>query len=97
MTAVLRDQVCRINARKYVSSLNMFPQGIEAEYVSLENIVPESDDFDDFGDSSLDQAFYDRLVLAVGERIKQCGSRVPVVTGLCHLPWRDLKSLCFFY
>lgn len=30
---------------------------------------------------SLDQSFYDRVAQAVGERIQQCGSRVPVVTG----------------
>ncbi|KAJ7636899.1 Aspartate/glutamate/uridylate kinase [Roridomyces roridus] len=53
--------------------------GIDAEYVSLENIVPFADDLDD--DSSLDQEFYDNLSKTVGERIKQCGSRVPVVTG----------------
>ncbi|KAJ7793425.1 aspartate kinase [Mycena olivaceomarginata] len=53
-------------------------QGIEAEYVSLENIVPDVDDDDD---GALDQDFYDQLSLAVGERVKQCGARVPVVTG----------------
>jgi aspartate kinase len=92
MTAVLRDQVCR-KKLKYMSIFSIcFPQGIDAEYVSLENIVPESDDFDGFGDTSLDQAFYDRLVLAVGERIKQCESRVPVVTGLYCLPLFDLSA-----
>ncbi|KDQ60047.1 hypothetical protein JAAARDRAFT_32418 [Jaapia argillacea MUCL 33604] len=71
MTAVLRDQ------------------GIDAEYVSLENVVPDSPD----GDSSrmngsesgvhetLDQDFYDRVAEAVGERLRQCAPRVPVVTG----------------
>ena len=33
------------------------------------------------GTGSLDQAFYDKLAMTVGERIKQCGQRVPVVTG----------------
>ncbi|KAG6853381.1 hypothetical protein C0991_004842 [Blastosporella zonata] len=55
-------------------------QGIDAEYVSLEDIVPEYDDAD-APDGSLDQDFYDRLATALGERIEQCGSRVPVVTG----------------
>ncbi|KAG5645489.1 hypothetical protein DXG03_005897 [Asterophora parasitica] len=55
-------------------------QGIDAEYVSLEDIVPESEEVDtDVG--SLDQEFYDRLANALGERIQQCGPRVPVVTG----------------
>lgn len=55
-------------------------QGIDAEYVSLEDIVP-FDDYEAEEDGSLDQEFYDRLSLAVGERVKQCGVRVPVVTG----------------
>ena len=29
----------------------------------------------------MDQAFYDRVAELVGERIKQCGTRVPVITG----------------
>jgi aspartokinase len=56
-------------------------QGIDAEYVSLENVVPPSDDLEAAEDGSLDQEFYDRLARAVGERVKQCGRRVPVVTG----------------
>ncbi|KAF8217697.1 Aspartate/glutamate/uridylate kinase [Mycena galopus ATCC 62051] len=55
-------------------------QGIDAEYVSLENIVPAIEDLDD-DDGTLNQEFYDQLSLAVGERVKQCGRRVPVVTG----------------
>lgn len=30
---------------------------------------------------TLDQSFYDGIAKAVGERLKQCGNRVPVVTG----------------
>ncbi|KAF7348586.1 hypothetical protein MVEN_01376200 [Mycena venus] len=56
-------------------------QGIDAEYVSLENIVPDVEDLEAIEDGSLDQEFYDRLSLAVGERVKGCGPRVPVVTG----------------
>ncbi|GLB39135.1 putative aspartate kinase [Lyophyllum shimeji] len=56
-------------------------QGIDAEYVSLEDIVPISEDSDAQEDGTLDQDFYDRLATALGERIAQCGSRVPVVTG----------------
>ncbi|KAG6813262.1 hypothetical protein H0H92_012676 [Tricholoma furcatifolium] len=57
-------------------------QGIDAEYVSLEDIVPEFDESDAADESgSLDQTFYDRLATALGERILQCGPRVPVVTG----------------
>lgn len=54
-------------------------RGVDAEYVSLEDIVPASDDADH--DGSLDQQFYDKLAAALGERITQCGPRVPVVTG----------------
>ncbi|KAJ7201601.1 Aspartate/glutamate/uridylate kinase [Mycena pura] len=56
-------------------------QGIDAEYVSLESIVPDFDDLEAAEDGTLDQEFYDRLSRAVGERVKQCGPRVPVVTG----------------
>ncbi|KAF7323633.1 hypothetical protein MKEN_00584000 [Mycena kentingensis (nom. inval.)] len=55
-------------------------QGIDAEYVSLEDIVPPAEDLDS-ADETLDQEFYDRLSQAVGERVKQCAPRVPVVTG----------------
>ncbi|KAJ7115796.1 Aspartate/glutamate/uridylate kinase [Mycena epipterygia] len=48
--------------------------------VSLENIVDDLE-AEVEEDRSLDQAFYDRLSQAVGERVKQCGPRVPVVTG----------------
>ncbi|KAK1221736.1 Aspartokinase [Marasmius sp. AFHP31] len=53
-------------------------QGIDAEYVSLEDIVPV---VDEDGESTLTQDFYDGVAAAVGERIKQCAPRVPVVTG----------------
>ncbi|KAH8829789.1 Aspartate/glutamate/uridylate kinase [Flagelloscypha sp. PMI_526] len=55
--------------------------GIDAEYVSLDNIVPLTEDLDPNENGSLNQGFYDRVAVAVGERIKQCDSRVPVVTG----------------
>lgn len=38
------------------------------------------EDFDTHG-STLDQQFYDKLAVALAERVKQCGSKVPVVTG----------------
>lgn len=70
-------------------------KGVDAEFVSLENIVPNLSDTEPGGggnagdaalkqegeNGALDQSFYDRVATAVGERIKQCGSRVPVVTG----------------
>ncbi|TFK41417.1 Aspartate/glutamate/uridylate kinase [Crucibulum laeve] len=56
-------------------------QGIDAEYVSLEDIVPDMDDSDGTLEQSLGQDFYDRLSVALGERIHLCGPRVPVVTG----------------
>ncbi|KAG8216369.1 Aspartate/glutamate/uridylate kinase [Butyriboletus roseoflavus] len=56
-------------------------QGIDAEYVSLEDIVPISDDGDLHEEGSLDQSFYDGVAAALGERIKGCAPRVPVVTG----------------
>ncbi|KIJ15113.1 aspartate kinase [Paxillus involutus ATCC 200175] len=56
-------------------------QGIDAEYVSLEDIIPVNDDGDANPKGSLDQSFYDDVAAAVGERVKQCAPRVPVVTG----------------
>ncbi|OSD08786.1 aspartate kinase [Trametes coccinea BRFM310] len=56
-------------------------RNIDAEFVSLESIVPPSES-ENFSDSdTLGQDFYDRLADIVAERIKQCGNRVPVVTG----------------
>ncbi|KAL7284023.1 hypothetical protein ACG7TL_001297 [Trametes sanguinea] len=56
-------------------------KNIDAEFVSLESIVPPSES-ENFSDSdTLGQDFYDRLADIVAERIKQCGNRVPVVTG----------------
>ncbi|KAH9959436.1 Aspartate/glutamate/uridylate kinase [Russula dissimulans] len=52
-------------------------RGIDAEYVSLENIVPPHDEADD----TLGQDFYDQVSDAFAERIRQCQPRVPVVTG----------------
>ncbi|KAI0634832.1 aspartate kinase [Trametes polyzona] len=56
-------------------------RNIDAEFVSLENIIPlaESENFSD--SETLGQDFYDRVADVVAERIKQCGNRVPVVTG----------------
>ncbi|KAJ7643823.1 Aspartate/glutamate/uridylate kinase [Roridomyces roridus] len=52
-------------------------QGIDAECISLENIIAG----DDEPDGPPSSGFYTRIARAVGERIKQCGSCVPVVTG----------------
>ncbi|KAH7910676.1 Aspartate/glutamate/uridylate kinase [Hygrophoropsis aurantiaca] len=57
-------------------------QGIDAEYVSLEDVLPAEDDDDSTLPSGpLDQTFYDKVATAVGERVKQCAPRIPVVTG----------------
>ena len=57
----------------------------------MENIVPDGLDESESSGSrrdieTLDQGFYDRLSVVLGERIKQCGNKVPVITG-------TLKSL----
>ncbi|KAH9988782.1 Aspartate/glutamate/uridylate kinase [Russula compacta] len=52
-------------------------RGIDAEYVSLENVVPPHDEVD----GTLGQDFYDQVSEAFAERIRHCESRVPVVTG----------------
>ncbi|KZV87721.1 aspartate kinase [Exidia glandulosa HHB12029] len=59
-------------------------RGIDSEFVSLENIVPAISDEQEvsFGaDGQLEQPFYDALTTVLGDRIRECGSRVPVVTG----------------
>jgi len=56
-------------------------KGIDAEYVSLEDIVPWSDEQEAAFDGTLSQDFYDKLARAVGERIQLFAPRVPVVTG----------------
>ncbi|KAG2127895.1 Aspartate/glutamate/uridylate kinase [Suillus bovinus] len=69
-------------------------QGIDAEYVSLEDIIPLSEDSDTIKEGSLDQAFYDSVATAVGERIKGCAPRVPVVTGFFgHVPGSLLRQV----
>ncbi|TBU45137.1 aspartate kinase [Dichomitus squalens] len=56
-------------------------RNIDAEFVSLENIIPLSEG-ENFSDSdTLPQDFYDRVADLVAERVKACGNRVPVVTG----------------
>jgi aspartate kinase len=83
MTAVLRDQVLTF-LRPSPFSVQIFYlfQGIDAEYVSLENIIPDSESLDGVNDDeTLGQIFYDNLTVALRDRIEQCGSRVPVVTG----------------
>ena len=52
-------------------------QGVDAEYVSLESVVPSYDEVD----GALGQDFYDLVSDAFAERIRQCEPRVPVVTG----------------
>jgi hypothetical protein len=65
------------------------PQGIDSELVVLDNIVDAtmssvSDHFTSSGDqgvAQLGQDFYDQLAARLGERIRECGARVPVITG----------------
>lgn len=69
-------------------------QGIDAEYVSLEDIIPVSEDSDTIPEGSLNQAFYDNVAAAVGERIRGCSPRVPVVTGFFgHVPGSLLRQV----
>jgi len=78
IVAVLRDHVRSLGL--YLSHsvfMMLLTQGIDAEYVSLENIVPP---YDEVG-GTLGQDFYDRVSDAFAARIRQCGPRVPVVTG----------------
>ena len=60
-------------------------QRIDSEFVSLENILPPQGDQDSIDRNGLEeqfgQPFYDNVAKVIGERIRQCGNRVPVVTG----------------
>ncbi|KAG8807194.1 Aspartokinase [Serendipita sp. 399] len=67
-------------ACKLIASV-LCDRGVDAEFVSLENVLPQWDDIDVASDHTLGQEFYDRVASVVGERVKQCGPRVPVVTG----------------
>ena len=49
--------------------------------MSLEDIVPWSEEQEAGSCTTLSQDFYDTLAQAIGERIRQCAPRVPVVTG----------------
>ncbi|KAF7728636.1 Aspartokinase [Apophysomyces ossiformis] len=49
-------------------------RGIDAMFVSLENIIDREFDV-------LDQKFYDYLAQRMAEAVKKCGNKVPVLTG----------------
>lgn len=51
-------------------------RGVEAEYVGMEDVIGEYD-----AGNGLDVSFYDHVCVKMAERIRQCGDRVPVVTG----------------
>lgn len=68
----------------------LLDQGFDAELVCLDNIVEKLESQVTDGDpdglfqtpgGQLRQPFYDRLVLRLGERLKQCQDRIPVITG----------------
>ncbi|WWC91818.1 uncharacterized protein L201_006765 [Kwoniella dendrophila CBS 6074] len=66
-------------------------RGVDSELVALDNIVDSSFSevigdaaltaTGDQGVAQLGQAFYDHLAIKLGERLRECGERVPVVTG----------------
>ena len=85
MTAVLRDQVIITITPSIFNPLLCFFlfyffQGIDAQYVSLEDIVPPYNKDLESGET-LGQDFYDDLAVALGARLQECSPRVPVVTG----------------
>ncbi|GAA5908526.1 hypothetical protein JCM6882_001290 [Rhodosporidiobolus microsporus] len=76
----------RLSCRIVTAALR--DRGIDAELVSLESII-DWDVLGDDGDTSksgdgppqLGQEFYSLLSQRLGERLAECGDRVPVVTG----------------
>lgn len=85
VAAALRDRVNNWHCRADV-------KGIDSEIVVLDNIVDASMSAaettlaasGDQGVAQLGQEFYDELSVRLGERIKDCGGRVPVITGMSH-------------
>ncbi|KAK4054598.1 Aspartokinase [Microbotryomycetes sp. JL221] len=73
----------RLSCRIVVAVLK--DRGVDAELVSLENIVEVNADDEESksadGQRQLGQAFYDRLSKRLGARLLECGDKVPVVTG----------------
>ena len=97
MTAVLRDQV----KNNYIACLYLYPfllyfyQGIDAQYVSLEDIVPPYNRDLEYNET-LGQDFYDDLAITLSARLQECAPRVPVVTGkspLCNTSFKNVLSL----
>ncbi|KAK1922001.1 putative aspartate kinase [Papiliotrema laurentii] len=65
-------------------------RGVDSELVVLDNIVDATfasfaegqlTSAGDQGVAQLGQEFYDKLAQRLGERLRECGTRVPVVTG----------------
>jgi len=87
IATALTDRVSLSCCQFFSSVSSLANQGIDSEFVSLENIVPPPGDRDGIEpdrnelEGQLDQSFYDDLAKVIGERIRQCGNRVPVVTG----------------
>ncbi|CAG8583136.1 13112_t:CDS:2 [Acaulospora morrowiae] len=52
-------------------------KGIDAEFVSLENVIGQGK----FDRVDLDRTFYDHLADVMSSKVRKCGDRVPVVTG----------------
>lgn len=91
VAAALRDRVGLLAFTSEISAKTSH-QGIDSELVLLDNIVDDAlggaiaeaaalGSTGDQGAAQLDQSFYDKLSERLGERLRLCGSRVPVVTG----------------
>lgn len=88
VVAVLKDRVRFASFRRrdaFADPARCSSQGVDAELVSLENIVESAADDDETrgadGQRQLGQPFYDRLSKRLGERLLECENRVPVITG----------------
>ncbi|GAA97623.1 uncharacterized protein L969DRAFT_49494 [Mixia osmundae IAM 14324] len=58
-------------------------KGFASEFVSLESVLPKPSEAQSLGqaEQQLSQAFYDDLAGRLGQRLRQCEGRIPVVTG----------------
>ena len=57
-------------------------RGFDAELVTLDNIVPSTHVAEEGAPiAPLDSVFFERLAERLGERLRACDSRIPVVSG----------------
>lgn len=81
VAAVLQDRVRYGDSLLAISTKDLW-QGIPSELVTLETIIEKQEEaLSSDAPIALGEQFYNRLATSLGQRLRQCGDRVPVVTG----------------